>query len=939
MGIRHLLHVCLRFPRQISFAVLSPLLNSRKNKIRSTGYSINPKKEIIMKKIALYAGSILMTLAMASCQKAESPVLGVEDPTSDETAVKEFGETVFTLSAGIDQTKTALDGVKVLWEVGDQIVVNGVTSKPLTQGGASANFEFDAVIDAPFNAVYPASAYVDGSYEAGETLVNLPKTQTYVKDSFDPAAALMVGQGESSVIFSHLMSYVKVSVGGADAKSIRVRSNLVTGNTDKKGFGRQPMSGKFPLAYDGSALKGAVNNASEVTVNFDTPLAAGTPVIIAVPAQTYTRGINIFVVTSDDQCFEKVAKNEFVAKAGSIFPTTIVASNLAQYQGPGIYSVGDWNTFAAIESLGCNDGEFADGEGVVNVYADLSDETLQRFGGVEEGEKIVDFAGSIDGHGHYLEQTSQSVSFFTYISGTVKNLTFKSPARKAATVNGWGTAVLALDLNSGANIENVTIDAKIEVEPNADTQYYGMCRYIKEGATVKGCTVKVDYTLPAFTTDKDTYICSYAYSNAGTIQNCINSGNVVIAESITAPKTLIAPFFRNTATIDGFVNLGNITVKAINETKAAGVCMWGGGTFRNCVNGKEGDDTKGNIELTIVPTENGKTFDIAGISVYASAEQKKNAGDYYTNTNYGKLTWHKTNDKIVYRSAVGGIVADLQYGVYGGAAGSHTYTTMDGCVNRGYLTMVEDNFSGTSVGSFMGGIAGIAGLNTSGTTSGALVLTKPTSELNGNYLVIRTNCKNFGTLEMASAIGSESTASVTGARQWGVGGIAGIAYGMGPVGDTPAHPAIVRGQQNGVIKVGSSVQGNTCAGGIVGIACYTKVEQATANVTYEATSYKTKGTDPKYRGMIAGTIGLVLKDSEVASGVNATLTDNTGLVPSSSQSDTGVYVGYAGITGAKSVNKDTTTKTHAVTVSGASTYNGAAVTTDVIYGAGTKTIK
>ena len=74
---------------------------------------------------------------------------------------EEMQSGVTVLTAGIE-TKTVLQNDEVvLWTNGDKVNVNGVESAALelAQPSASAAFTFDAVLNNPYCAVYPASIY------------------------------------------------------------------------------------------------------------------------------------------------------------------------------------------------------------------------------------------------------------------------------------------------------------------------------------------------------------------------------------------------------------------------------------------------------------------------------------------------------------------------------------------------------------------------------------------------------------------------------------------------------------------------------------------------------------------------------------------------------------------------------------------------------------
>lgn len=866
--------------------------------------------------------------------------------------------TIVGANAASDVTKTVIGEPSngkypLYWCENDAIQINGETSSSIEfnpAAAASAQFTIPAELSYPYSAVYPASAVK--SYAESVYTITLPAVQHYTEGSFDSAAAVMLGYAtEGDVDFKNAMAFLKIKiVDGTDAdaiKFVRVRANEDMEGTGGK-YGRENMSGDFTanITADELALVPGTSAAQSVTLDCGEGVEQGKDLIIAIPAQKYTKGLKLFIVDVNNHYQEITSTKAFEPAAGSLYPTTIAFNGGGTYVGAGIYTANDWNTLAVQCSIFGDCAELKDAEGVFNVYEDIEADKLQRFGGTSEPNPVLVFQGKINGNGHIVTSSS-SVPFFSYVSGEIKNITFAGEKSELGT---WGTTQIALDLYEGALIENVTADFTVNAVPTADanTMYYGMFRNVNAGATIKNCEQKSVFTVNyTGVTTKDLYVLPYAYSNSGTIADCKNTGSIEVKQD-TGQKTVVANVYSNKALISKFVNLCDITVNASNGAAVAGVAVLGGGRFDGCVNGEAGT-AKGKITVT-TDSAAGKNYHVAGIAAYGDADVS-NCGVFLRCENYGDITLAKTSAQHIYRSAVAGIVSDIRYGAYGSLKDSfdNVYTTVDLCKNAGHLTIHESNDAASSSATpvFLGGIVGVS-LNstTAALTNGALVLTKQTPDLNGNYIVIRKDNENTGILELASANGQSASATASGARLAYVGGIIGFAYGMGRTNDSgtsDAHYAVIRGKQNGIIKVGSSVTGCTAAGGLCGGCCYAKFEQASVNVTYEKTALKTKNADAKYRGSLGAVVGHVVKYSDVTGVIAATLTDNTGLPAYvASGNDMSGLVGYAGITGATSVHRTTTKETHKLTIKTGCTYNGTAITSDNIgslcYGGGNKAV-
>ena len=457
-----------------------------------------------MKRTLYFIGAAVAALSTVSCAKE---ILSAEEAGKNEEQI--FGETVFTLGADIDNSKVTLDGINLSWSVGDQIVVNGVTSKPLatiTESGG-ANFEFDQVLDPPFYAVYPASAYVDGSFstdgDTPATNIDFPAKHSYVEGGIDPASALMIGSAaeDGNILFSHSATYLKLTF-DKDVKSVRVMAN-----------NGMRVAGYLKVDYGTNATSNYYSTSNFNTITLTGNISAGSPVIIALPAKNYTTGLNIFAVTADDQ-YQVLKTTAFDAtdKRGALLAKSASLNNLRPWYGPGIYNEEDWKSFVcADESKYSTDltqqGDASDwkgDDGEFNIWEDFTVEgNITRHGSnvanAAPKETNMYFTGTLDGNRHTITQTKSTAPMISFIGsaeeeGTVKNLTLAGEC-KSLTQPGWGSASFAIRLLAKGKISNCTNTMNTHIEETSPTS--------------------TSVLLSGFVT-----------SNQGRIEDCINNGNI-----------------------------------------------------------------------------------------------------------------------------------------------------------------------------------------------------------------------------------------------------------------------------------------------------------------------------------------------------------------------------------------------------------------------------
>ncbi len=473
----------------------------------------------IMKKITILSA---LVLAFVAC-------------TPKELAPAATVQTI-TLRASVqDATKTVLvdNGDRtynVNWTSTDAINVNGEASTGIVVSGTDAReatFTLP-VVDVPYVAVYPASAYSSGYTAAADTetpatmKVTLPAVQNYVADGFDPAAAILLGKGDAALAFNHAMAYLKITVTGAadtDAiKSIRVQAN-----------NGAAMSGQFTATFgDIPALSGGVAY-SDVTLNCGSGVAQGDPMYIAIPAATYASGINLLIIDTADHFMTVRSTASFTAIAGKVYPTSVAFNPSTESPvAGGIYTVADWAAFAKSVS----DGYDYAGE-TVTIMNDLTVDTHFAYA---DGT----FNGTLEGGNHTLTANGNIWPLINTLgtSGVVQNVNIDGSFASMANSPQAGNATIA-KVNLGL-IDNCVNYASTEVTINT------------------ACIVGV--------------ICA---QNGGELRNCKNYGNMTIHHNATANVGL----YGGGLAALGHVVLGNSTPTSVDADESCPA-----GKFTNCEN-------------------------------------------------------------------------------------------------------------------------------------------------------------------------------------------------------------------------------------------------------------------------------------------------------------------------------------------------------------------
>ena len=800
-------------------------------------------------------------------------VLGASLPDSEDPA----GDTKTTISKNEGKSSYS-----VFWAEGDAISVNGKTSTAINIDQANrknASFTLPASVKAPYCAVYPAGAYIGGTYTAGtDTLdIKVPSEQKYVKDGIDPNSAIMLAYSKDgkTLGFSHAMAYLKLAV-NTDVKSVRINGN---NNDAVSGTYKYSVSDKGDvdfMAQMNSLNKATTPNTSIVySAGDDSFVPAGESMFIAIPAVLYQNGFTLTIVNKDNKYLVVKSNTDtpFEAVGGKVYPTTVTFKENGTYVDGGIYTVEDWNAFVAA----VNSGDWSawkktiDGKEGVHLMADIYSSTnLPRTNDKYlEGEKKGNtcmWDGTFYGHNHIITHAGFEPLFLHVGSeGAIQDL-IVAGERTRNSLNGWTGSIV---LNNAGEIRNCENRMNITLS-GANTNAAGICR-----------------------------------TNTGTVVGCKNTGKITISNP-TAAVNVAGITMTSSGALVNCTNEGEITVTGVDQDCiVAGIVQSVSSGAADKVNG-----LVNNAAITIdAKLTAAKTIYMGGVAANA---QYNNVPTHFSNcSNSGALKITKSGAFHMKGGAIGGIVAAIT----SGSAGKQgvNYTSFDNCSNSGSIAFYESERGDCPKEGQHGAyaIGGILGRCVNVHSDGYYSLGK------GYYTVVRNTCYNVGTIDVCTANGQAVAVGTTGARQTYVGAIAGFVDG----GSTTS---VVRGNstnQQCTIKVGS-VSGGICAGGILGGGYKVNIDggsNANVNFTVSDNSFIT----PQKVGYIGAVLGWAASTvSIVKTAASASFDFNDSLKASCFAS------GFAGVkTGVT------------LTVAADCTYQENKVTEADIYGGGTATIK
>lgn len=484
----------------------------------------------------------------------------INELESGQTDTDGADEGSFVLEVSIDDpTRTALGSsdasvYHTVWNEGDVISVNGIMSYPVpaeSAGKSKAAFSFDGFPMLPLNILYPATEKSD--------LVELPMTQTYVKDSFDPCAAVMYGtsDGFENVTLAHLSSVLRFSF--TSAEETKIKCILV------KEDSKEPLAGTFEMEKDGKgAFTGKISPSagasSMVMLDCGEGVALSseaTPFHVAVPYGTYS-GFSIQVIAMDGSVMQL---GYTPVNSGVLAPSKVVVFPDKAFVADGV------------AKLIANEADllaFAETATEYSTVVLMDDIAITS----EEFTSIKDFSGTFEG-GDYTV-SGLKTPLFDNLTGNVSNLTVAGEITDDASSP---VGLLARTAAEGT-IVNCHSNGSVKVAPveSAEIIAGGLVGKITS-SSVASCTndAPVEVDLPALGKTLTCYaggLTGYFDASGASITSSSNNVSVdVVIQPESAVKLYCAgcvgmAFYQTSdqdadITFRDVVNKGDVTVDGV----------------------------------------------------------------------------------------------------------------------------------------------------------------------------------------------------------------------------------------------------------------------------------------------------------------------------------------------------------------------------------------
>lgn len=557
---------------------------------------------------------------MAGCAKEISP---------------SSGEQVTVLTAGIETTKTVLDGTKVYWTNGDKISVNGMTSEPLVLDAPSADatFTFNGTLNTPYKAVFPASIYKD------ENTVTMPSVQEYCENSFHSQASPMLAYSKDNgnLVFSHPFAVVCLYINlKDDADKISY--------VEFRGNDNEQVCGDFTVDFDELTLTGAgayaANKSVRVNVGQSLPAEGTMLVHIVVPAQTYSKGFTVKVADENGHYMQKSVPTERVYESGKVYDMKAIDFEPTETELDADLTIASAEELIAFANA-WNDGVYTsttEDPFVVNLTKDIefTAEDNAEWPGIGVNSDECIFNGVFDGCSNTISGFTSTNSLFKYVAteGLVQNLTLAGDVTYdltgiTATTNAapfiyrsWGV------INDCSSSVNVIVTSSETI--GQEVRLSGFMAYMTNGEC-NGCSYDGAFVWEdSSSSSARAYVggvIGYVNSSDAKVNGCYLGGTVNLKATVTGDRSWfggvvgypLVPVSNCYTTKDAKVNVSNAT-----KLRLGGVVGQANSTVTGCVN---------NAAITIdCPSTDEDTH------TYVGGVVGRNAGKVSESDNTGTIT-------------------------------------------------------------------------------------------------------------------------------------------------------------------------------------------------------------------------------------------------------------------------------------------------------------
>ena len=799
---------------------------------------------MIMKKIVLLFAAVAI-LIVSGCVKEQ--IQATEDQIS---AGEVSGVTVLT--AGISTKTVLVNDETVLWTDGDQIAVNGETSLALEleEPVSAASFTIDAVLEHPYKAIFPASAYKDNN------IVTLPEYQQYKAGSFKENASPMAAYTEegNALKFHHLCAVLKLII-NKPAESNHAEVVYV----DFYGKNNEQVAGDFAVDYENATLTGVAADGVGRKLRYKVNKTLGNDAFemyIVVPALRYENGYTVKIVDAQGHFMEQSKKSAQDLVAGHVYemnefsfvPTGTelgveIASaedliNFANNYNAGVYAKEDLLVATLTQDIVFDAETSAAFAATGGIGLKYSEEETNYFNGV------------FNGNGMTIKGCVSNVPMFAYIGGAgkISKVHFDSTCQLTVNVGAADTYHALLAGRNKGVIADCTSAASVVINNLADvstaTQYYGGLVGRNYGGEVKNSVVTGDITC--------------AQTGVTISKNTVSIGGVVGGQ---ADKGSISGCtFKGNITVSDGTEFGGISAAKIYFYVGGVVGHVENGVVADCAAGVEGISTKIELRGTLVPAIGGV------ISWVVNSKSTEISGC----TNYMSMSF-----------ASNGARADTTPCRLGGIA-SHSAAPIANCNNYGPMSSL-----GNSTSVYMGGISGdgVGASYCTNHSTGKITRTSQLTNAQGNrYIYLGgimggiTAAGDFENCTNNAAVLNGNTGTSTNTTV-DLGGIVGAAYDGGNAHQLDFKDCVNTGTITAqATQTSAVVLARTTVGGIIGYgaAASTTVKDCN-NSGYIYCQYNTTKSNGRaaYSGGIAGLLG---NNAAGAGGLEINGCDNTGIV-------------------------------------------------------------